>query len=103
MERQASSDHSQLMVSNEMVMREIGELLIPTCVNGSSMKVSAWELVPIEEIVSTIKAESFKITTRPVVIDFLIRHGHITAENEPDLPEIVELLHLPLHNLFKSK
>ncbi len=39
---------------------------------------------------------SFKFNVALVLIDFLIRHGFLTPENEPDYPALVTGLHTPL-------
>ena len=44
--------------------------------------------------------QDFKITSSAVALDWLIRQGLVTVDQEPDLPEVVELLHLPLHNMY---
>lgn len=66
-------------------------------------EVSGWELVPLKDLVETIQREDFKTTSCPVVMDWLIRRGHVTAQTEPDFPELVEHLHLPLHQLYQTK
>ena len=64
-------------------------------------EVSGWELVPVDQVVKVIcSTTSFKITSSPVVVDWLIRHGIVTHHTEYDLPQIVELIHLPLHNFY---
>jgi len=65
-------------------------------------EVSGFQLTPVEDIVSIITSQDYKITSAPIALDWLVRHGHVTLEEEPDLPEIVELLHLPLHFLYQS-
>merc|ERR1712130_373820 len=65
-------------------------------------EVSGFELTPVKEIVSIITSQDYKITSAPIALDWLIRHGHVTLEDEPDLPEIVELLHMPLHFLYQT-
>lgn len=65
-------------------------------------EVSGFELVPVAEVIDIITSEDFKATSAPVTLDWLIRHGHVTSDSEPDLPEVVELLHLPLHTLYSS-
>jgi len=65
-------------------------------------EVSGFELTPVKDIVSIITSQDYKITSAPIALDWLVRHGHVTLEEEPDLPEIVELLHLPLHSLYQS-
>ena len=49
-----------------------------------------------------LSRQDYKITSAPIALDWLVRHGHVTLEDEPDLPEIVELLHLPLHFLYQT-
>jgi hypothetical protein len=44
--------------------------------------------------------QDYKTTSIPVALDWLIRHGYLSAEQEPDLPALVEQLHVPLHSLF---
>jgi len=64
-------------------------------------EVSGWELVPVNQVVEVIcSTTSFKITSSPVVVDWLIRHGIVNHHTEHDLPQIVELIHLPLHNFY---
>jgi len=77
---------------------ELPERFVP---HNNDGEVSGWQLVPVDQVVNIICSEDFKITSSPVVIDWLIRRGIITVDNEPDLPEVVELLHLPLHNFYK--
>ena len=81
-------------------------------------EVSGFQLTPVKDIVSIITSQvhfcvldqdfevdvfrqDYKITSAPIALDWLVRHGHVTLEEEPDLPEIVELLHLPLHFLYQ--
>lgn len=48
-------------------------------------EVQAFELLPANECVERVFTPDFKTTSAPVVIDFLIRHGYITAENGMNL------------------
>jgi len=64
-------------------------------------EVSGWQLVPVDQVVEVICSKDFKITSSPVVMDWLIRRGIVTVDNEPDLPEVVELIHLPLHHFYR--
>ena len=41
-----------------------------------------------------------KTTSCPVMMDFLVRHGVINEENEPNIVEVTELLHMPIHTLY---
>jgi len=63
-------------------------------------EVSDWQLVPVEKVVDVICSPQFKITSSPVVVDWLIRQGIVTHHTDQDLPQIVELIHLPLHNFY---
>jgi len=68
--------------------------------NNNDGEVDDWKLVPVEQVLKIISSQDYKITSSAVALDFLIRHGLVRVEEEPDLPEVVELLHLPLHNLY---
>nr|XP_012139275.1 PREDICTED: uncharacterized protein YJR142W isoform X3 [Megachile rotundata] len=65
-------------------------------------EVETFELLPVNECVERILSSHFKTTSVPVALDFLIRHGYITAENEPNFIEIVELLHVPLQTMYNQ-
>ncbi|KAJ8947743.1 hypothetical protein NQ318_018005 [Aromia moschata] len=47
-------------------------------------EVETFELLPAEQCIERILSSDFKTTSAPVTLDFLIRHGVITAENEAD-------------------
>ena len=81
-------------------------------------EVESWQLVPVDKILDIIcQPELFKITSSPVVIDWLMRRGNylasncegnicltagiINIDNQPDLADIVELIHLPLQEFYK--
>ena len=76
---------------------ELPEDFVP---HNNDGEVSGWVLLPVDQVVDIICSPHFKITSSPVVVDWLIRRGILTQETEPDLPEIVELIHIPLHNFF---
>lgn len=50
-----------------------------------------WMTVP--EVEAALRQGEFKPSCAMVMLDFLVRHGLITAENEPDYHEIVSRLH----------
>ncbi|KZT63472.1 hypothetical protein DAEQUDRAFT_733767 [Daedalea quercina L-15889] len=56
-------------------------------------EVESFELLPLEEVVTRMREGLFKPNTALVIIDFMIRHGYMTVENEPDYQEIVTRLH----------
>ncbi|KMY91498.1 uncharacterized protein YJR142W isoform X1 [Drosophila simulans] len=66
-------------------------------------EVQAFELLTAKDCVERVFTSDFKTTSAPVVIDFLIRHGHITADDVVDFTQIVELLHVPLQSLYTYK
>ncbi|CAG9802872.1 unnamed protein product [Chironomus riparius] len=63
-------------------------------------EVQGFELLPAADCVERVFSPDFKTTSCPVIIDFLIRHGYISPENETKFTDVVELLHVPLCNLF---
>jgi len=71
---------------------------VPTNNDG---EVDEFMLVPASEIVDKICDPQMKTTSTPVTLDFLVRKGIVNLENEPDLPELIELLHIPVHSLYK--
>lgn len=75
--------------------------LPPTFVpHNSDGEVDSFQLVPVAEVTERIVSSGYKETSAPVALDFLIRHGCISARNEPFLPDIIELLHFPLHLVY---
>lgn len=56
-------------------------------------EVSSFTLMTVEELKSALLSEAFKPDSAAVLIEFLIRHGVITPENEPDFVEINMRLH----------
>nr|SVE75136.1 EOG090X06MA [Daphnia dolichocephala] len=70
--------------------------------HNSDGEVDLFELVPVKQVMERIFTPEYKATSCPTTIDFLIRHGFINSDNEPRLPELVELLHIPLHYLYSQ-
>ncbi|GLH16562.1 Uncharacterized protein YJR142W [Gryllus bimaculatus] len=69
---------------------------------NSDGEVEKFELLPADQALEKVFSTEFKTTSCPVVVDFLIRHGKISPENEPNFPQIVELLHVPLQSLYRT-
>jgi len=64
---------------------------IPRPVDG---EVSHFELMPLSEVAEMVRTGfDFKFNCALVIIDFLIRHGAITPDNEPDYAELTLGLH----------
>ncbi|KAF2671995.1 thiamine pyrophosphokinase-related protein [Microthyrium microscopicum] len=56
-------------------------------------EVEGFQLMGMEEVWPALKGGSFKPNCALVLLDFLIRHGEITAESEPNFLEVVARLH----------
>ncbi|EKM57105.1 uncharacterized protein PHACADRAFT_142270 [Phanerochaete carnosa HHB-10118-sp] len=56
-------------------------------------EVESFELLPLEDIVPKMRAGLFKANCAGALIDFMIRHGYLTPDNEPDFQEIITRLH----------
>lgn len=68
--------------------------------NNNDGEVDEFMLIPASQLVEKICDPQMKTTSCPVTLDFLIRKGIVTFESEPDLPEVIELLHIPVHSLY---
>ena len=55
-----------------------------------------FKLMDIDEVLKHVENRAFKPNCGLVIVDFLIRHGYITAESEPDYLEIVSRCHVKL-------
>lgn len=56
-------------------------------------EVNSFTLMSVKELQAALLREEFKPDSAAVLVDFLIRHGFITPENEPDFVEISMRLH----------
>jgi len=66
---------------------ELPQGLTPASNDG---EVEYFELWPIERVIETLrKTDDFKFNVNLVLIDFLIRHGLLDPDREPDYVEIV--------------
>ncbi|KAK7207564.1 NUDIX hydrolase domain-like protein [Myxozyma melibiosi] len=70
----------------------------PKPVDGEVEEFYLWD---VDTVRQEIAAGNFKPNTALVTIDFLIRHGIITAENEPDFLEIVSRMHRQIEHPLK--
>ncbi|KAK9448023.1 NUDIX hydrolase domain-like protein [Limtongia smithiae] len=66
------------------------DALPPEPVDGEAEEFNLWD---VDKVLSEIAAGHFKPNTALVTIEFLIRHGVITPENEPDYVEILARMH----------
>ncbi|KAL1622932.1 hypothetical protein SLS56_008540 [Neofusicoccum ribis] len=56
-------------------------------------EVEGFALLTTEEVQEALRRGEFKPNTALVMLDFFVRHGILTPENEPDYAEIVSRLH----------
>ena len=56
-------------------------------------EVEEFKLLSVEEVQEALEQGEFKPNCAVIMIDFFIRHGLLTAENEPDYLDIVARLH----------
>jgi hypothetical protein len=52
-----------------------------------------FQLLSVEEVQKAMAAGMFKPNCALVLLEFFVRHGILTAENEPDYIEIVARFH----------
>ncbi|KAJ1946802.1 hypothetical protein FBU59_001953, partial [Linderina macrospora] len=62
----------------------------------SDGEVDSFYLWTLAEVVERMRQNMFKPNCAVCVVDFLIRHGYMTPENEPDYLEILDNIHRPL-------
>ncbi|KAA8634875.1 hypothetical protein SMACR_07688 [Sordaria macrospora] len=55
--------------------------------------IEGWSIMTTNQVMDAMKRFEFKPSCAVVMIDFFVRHGVITAENEPDYVQIVSRLH----------
>jgi hypothetical protein len=58
-----------------------------------------FNLMSLEEVMAALRQGEFKLNCGMTWMAFLIRHGHVNAENEADLGEIEARLHWK-HDMF---
>ena len=59
---------------------ELDESFIPMCTDG---EVEEFYLMPIEEVAEIVKTSNdFKVNCNLVIIDFLVRHGYLSVEDD---------------------
>lgn len=69
---------------------KLDEKIVPKPNDG---EVDSFNLFSLQEVVTTLQNAEFKPNSALVMVDFLIRHGFITPENEPNYLEIVSRMH----------
>ncbi|CAI1525420.1 hypothetical protein SEUBUCD646_0J03330 [Saccharomyces eubayanus] len=56
-------------------------------------EVESFNLFSLQETINALKRKEFKPNCALVTVEFLIRHGYITPENEPNYLELVARMH----------
>ena len=69
---------------------EVGKDVKPVPKDG---EVQDFYLMSVEEVKEALLAGEFKTNSAVVMIDFFVRHGILTEENERDYVEIVARMH----------
>ncbi|KUM64238.1 hypothetical protein ACN42_g2878 [Penicillium freii] len=59
-------------------------------------EVECFSLYTVDEVLYALKRGQFKPNSAIVIVEFLIQHGILNAENEPDYSEILSHLHRKL-------
>lgn len=59
-------------------------------------EVESFQLWTVDEVKIALSSDEFKPNCAVVLLDFFIRHGILTAENEPDYLEIASRIHRKL-------
>lgn len=69
---------------------ELPETFQPRNIDGEMEEFFLW---PLEQVIGVVEnTDEFKFNCGPVIIDFLIRHGHLTPDH-PDFLTIIRALH----------
>jgi 8-oxo-dGTP pyrophosphatase MutT (NUDIX family) len=71
----------------------VSEEIVPKPCDG---EVEKFELLDVDMLREKLEREEFRPASACVMIDFLVRHGILTAENEKDYEEITQGLHRPM-------
>ncbi|XP_069108813.1 uncharacterized protein [Argopecten irradians] len=70
---------------------------------NSDGEVGHFELMTMDKIKEMIIDEDFKPNSALVIVDFMIRHGLITADDEPNLCYLMEMMHVPLQTFYSTR
>lgn len=73
---------------------ELPARMVPKPADGEVQEFYLWS---VTETMAALREGRFKPNSAVAWIDFLIRHGYVTAENEPDYLELVSRIHRRIH------
>ncbi|KAJ3553337.1 hypothetical protein NM688_g3668 [Phlebia brevispora] len=92
-----STDAGWLQPETDVYERYLYEVRIPQGVDFQPKpldgEVESFELLPLSEVTHRMRTGLFKPNCAVVLLDFMIRHGYITPDNEPDFLEITTRIH----------
>jgi 8-oxo-dGTP pyrophosphatase MutT (NUDIX family) len=94
--RKSSNHQESNLVSPEILYVYDLELPEHIILKPNDDEVEEFYLMSVHEVENAVKQEEFKTNSAIVMIDFFIRHGIITPENEPSYVKIVSRMHTPL-------
>ncbi|CAE6450379.1 unnamed protein product [Rhizoctonia solani] len=82
--------HPEVKYVYDMLCPSDDPAFVPKPLDG---EVESFELMNWEAVIEKMKAGEFKRNSALVLIDFLVRHGLVVPENEPNYLEIVTRMH----------
>lgn len=69
---------------------------------NSDGEVGSFQLCSIAEVKKLMTEENFKPNCAGVCLDFLIRHGHLNPDADPNISFYMEQLHAPLQTYYSA-
>lgn len=72
---------------------KLNKEIIPVPNDG---EVDSFQLLSLQEVITALQKKEFKPNCAVIMVDFLIRYGFITTENEPNYLEITNKIHRTL-------
>jgi 8-oxo-dGTP pyrophosphatase MutT (NUDIX family) len=69
---------------------ELSEDVVPV---PDDNEAEDFRLLSVEEVREALAAGKFKPNCAVVLVDFFVRHGFLTPENEPEYIEVVSRMH----------
>jgi len=66
-------------------------------------EVDDFQLVTPQQLLQLIQTEDYKVTSIPIALDWLIRHGELSVDTSPDISQILAEIHLNLHQLYSTE
>lgn len=76
------------------------ELPLDFTPENSDNEVESFHLLSVEDLKRILVTDDFKTTSSLVTLDFLVRHGCLNPDTEPNYTQLVEMIHTPLQNMY---